>query len=97
MITFGRECTNVLNANIMEITKMIVMLVDLLELVLLKTNFFWVGIAFFIFILHIACSVSACSVSSLPLLYGGGSVGDKRLVLDVHKILHVLTEHVYVT
>jgi hypothetical protein len=71
---------------------MIVMHVDLLELVLLKSNFFRVGIAFFIYMLHIACSVL-----SLPLLYGGGSVGDKRLVLGVHKILHVLTEHVYVT
>jgi hypothetical protein len=76
----------------MEKTNWIVMPVDLLELVLLKSNLFWVGIAFFIFILHIACSII-----SLPLLYGGGSVGDKRLVLGVHKILHVLTEHVYVT
>jgi hypothetical protein len=36
-------------------------------------------------------------LSILPLLYGGGVVGDKRLVLDAFKILHVLTEHVYVT
>ncbi len=36
-------------------------------------------------------------IITLPLLYGGGVVGDKRLVLDVFKIFHVLTEHVYVT
>ena len=36
-------------------------------------------------------------LSILPLLYGGGVVGDKRLVLDAFKILHVLTEHDYVT
>ena len=62
------------------------MLVDFRELRLLKSDFFLRRIP-----------KKTVLPSILPLLYGGGVVGDKRLVLDVFKILRVLTEHVYVT
>ena len=72
------------------------MLVDYRELQLLISDLIWVGIALFI---AIACSYLISHIIILPLLHCGGVVGisDKRLVIDVFKILHVLTEHVYVT